>query len=182
MNFFSYVKAKRLSSFKFVYPVIFSFKSEVNVVKFEMFNDLNGHVMYFVFFGIKVFAYGVEHVFIVDVKSVITESGLQVMFGLTDILHFTLFTCYKIDNVVTITIGGVMALKDLISLRRGEFVNFVYVCAHFASGFIALICTTFHRCGRFNFREGGFHQVIFKVFAFFPSSNRSFRDNGFHKR
>ena len=76
MNIFSDVKAKRLGGFKFIYPIIFFFKSVMNVVKFEVFNNLYRHVMYFVFTGIEVFAYSVEHVFIVYVESVVTESGL----------------------------------------------------------------------------------------------------------
>ena len=87
LQFFSYVEAGREESLESIYPVIFTRKAVLEAVSFELFDYLYFHVLYGVVRSVKMVSYCVGMVFMDDVVSVVSETGLNVVASLTDILN-----------------------------------------------------------------------------------------------
>ena len=87
LQFFSYVEAGRVESLESIYPVIFTRKAVLEAVSFELFDYLYFHVLYGVVRSVKMVSYCVGMVFMDDVVSVVSETGLNIVASLTYILN-----------------------------------------------------------------------------------------------
>ena len=97
--FISYVKSLGLKSMESMYPIIFTFESQMNIVLFDLFNDRYCHVIYVVLFKVEVFTNCVRGDIVCDVEAVVAKSCLEIVLSLSYILLLTFFASDKINNI-----------------------------------------------------------------------------------
>ena len=121
-------------------PMIFSFKSKVDVVLFDVLNNGYSHVINAMVSEIEMFPDGIRRDVMSNIEPMIAESCLKIVLGLSYILFLAFFAGDEINDIFGSTVGGVLTLKCSFVLGGvNSFAVLIYKVAHFAAGIVTFV-------------------------------------------